>query len=147
MLWLAGKLSASGATYQSLEFGGSGMEQLSIAERFTLSNMSIEMGGKAGLFEPDQVTLDWIDGRSEQDWLPVSSDPGASYSSQITVNLGQLSPLLACPHAVDQVNPVCEKAGTSLDQAVIGTCTNGRYEDLSRAAELASGCSIDDSLT
>ena len=145
ILWLAGELGADGATYKALEFGGEGLSSLSVEARLTVSNMAIELGGKAGLMEPDSFVLDWLKGRAEDGRRPrpVYPDEGAVYESELTVNLADLVPVVAAPHEVDNVYPVTELAGKAIDQAVIGTCTNGRLEDLRTAADLLEGSRVD----
>ena len=138
ILWLAGQLGADGATYQALEFGGEGMETLSIDARLTISNMAIELGGKAGVMEPDQQTMEWVKAHSDRKPNPVEPDRNAQYAQTVDVNLGELYPVVAAPHEVDNVSSVEEKAGIPIDQALVGTCTNGRLEDLRIAAEFAS---------
>jgi 3-isopropylmalate/(R)-2-methylmalate dehydratase large subunit len=145
ILWLAGELGADGATYKALEFGGEGLGSLSVEARLTVSNMAIELGGKAGLMEPDSSVLDWLEGRAEDGRRPrpVYPDEGAVYESELAVNLADLVPVVAAPHEVDNVYPVTELAGKAIDQAVIGTCTNGRLEDLRTAADLLEGSQVD----
>lgn len=139
ILWLAGELTADGATYETLEFGGSGLETLSIPARFTIANMAIELGGKAGIMEPDQKTLNWVSEHSTKQPSPVNPDPGANYDRVIDLDLAQLTPMTAAPHAVDNVSEVTNLEATDIDQAFIGTCTNGRLEDLEVAAKIAEG--------
>ncbi len=139
ILWLAGELTADGATYETLEFGGEGMESLSIPGRFTVANMAIELGGKAGIMEPDQTSLDWVKRHSDREPNPVKPDPNAVYEETVDLDLSSLTPSVAAPHAVDNVSPIGELEGTDIDQAFIGTCTNGRLEDLKEAAEIAEG--------
>jgi len=139
ILWLAGELTADGATYKTLEFGGEGLETMSIPARFTVSNMAIELGGKAGIMEPDQMALDWVEKHSDKEPNPVKPDSDANYDQVLDVDLSQLVPMSAAPHAVDNVSEVTDLESTEIDQAFIGTCTNGRLEDLEEAAKIAEG--------
>ncbi len=139
ILWLAGKLGVDGATYKALEFGGPGLGKMSVEARFTVSNMAIELGGKAGVMEPDQKVRDWIDEHSNKDPDPTMPGKKAEYEQIIDLDLDQLTPMVAKPHQVDNVSPIEEVAGTLIDQGVIGTCTNGRLEDLAIAASIAKG--------
>ena len=144
ILWLAGELTADGATYKTLEFGGKGLETMSIPARFTVSNMAIELGGKAGIMEPDQMALDWVEEHSGKEPNPVKPDPDANYDQVLDVDLSQLVPMSAAPHAVDNVSEVTDLESTEIDQAFIGTCTNGRLEDLEEAAKIAEGQEVAD---
>jgi 3-isopropylmalate/(R)-2-methylmalate dehydratase large subunit len=144
ILWLAGELTADGATYKTLEFGGEGLETMSIPARFTVSNMAIELGGKAGIMEPDQMALDWVEEHSGKEPNPVKPDPDANYDQVLDVDLSQLVPMSAAPHAVDNVSEVTDLESTEIDQAFIGTCTNGRLEDLEEAAKIAEGQEVAD---
>jgi 3-isopropylmalate/(R)-2-methylmalate dehydratase large subunit len=132
-------LGADGATYCALEFRGSSIENMSIGARMTLCNMAIELGGKNGICEPDEKTFKFLKGRVEHDYMPVYSDKEASYKQLVNINGTDLSPQVACPHAVDNVKSVDEVAGIKLNQVFIGSCTNGRLEDLQAAAEILDG--------
>lgn len=144
ILWLAGELSADGATYETLEFGGKGMETLDVPARFTVSNMAIELGGKAGIMEPDGKVLDWVREHSDREPRPVEPDPGADYDRAINIDLSEIAPSVAAPSEVDNVSPVTRLEGTAIDRAFIGTCTNGRLKDLEEAAEIAEGNEVAD---
>lgn len=144
ILWLAGELTADGATYKTLEFGGEGLETISIPARFTIANMAIELGGKAGIMEPDKKALDWVEEHSSQQPNPVEPDPNADYDQVIDLDMAQLVPMVAAPHAVDNVSQVTALEPTEIDQAFIGTCTNGRLEDLEEAAKIAEGNRVAD---
>lgn len=138
-LFLAGKLTADGATYLAVEYGGEVITALSVEARFTISNMAVEMGAKAGLMEADDKTLRWLSGRVPRSFTPVAPDPDADYAEVREFDLSQLAPQVAEPHRVDNVRPVEEVEGTSIQEAVIGTCTNGRLEDLEVAARILAG--------
>jgi len=140
MLTLIGTLGADGATYRALEFGGPGIDALPMPGRLTLSNMSVEAGAKAGLMPSDGITLAFLAalGR-EADWRPLAADPGAAYERVVEVDAGEIVPTVARPHTVDNTAPAAELKGTKVDQVLIGTCTNGRLEDLRSAARLLRG--------
>jgi methanogen homoaconitase large subunit len=134
-LMLVGAIGADGATYRAIEYVGETIEALSIAGRMTLCNMGVEMGAKAAIVPPDEVTEDFLKGRAREPYQIVSSDPG-SYDSEMDFEVSDLEPMVAAPFRVDNVRPVSELSRTEVDQVFIGTCTNGRYEDLEVAAEI-----------
>jgi 3-isopropylmalate/(R)-2-methylmalate dehydratase large subunit len=140
MLTLIGALGADGATYKALEFGGPGIDALPMPGRLTLSNMSVEAGAKAGLMPSDGATRAFLAalGR-EGDWRPLAADPGASYERVVEFDAGAIVPMVAKPHTVDNTAAAAELEGTKVDQVLIGTCTNGRLEDLRSAARLLRG--------
>ena len=137
-LMLVGAIGADGATYKALEYVGETIENLSISGRMTLCNMGVEMGAKAAILPPDEVTEGFLKGRVREPYQPVCSDPG-SRDSEMEFDVSDLEPVVAAPFRVDNVRPVSELAGTEVDQVFIGTCTNGRYEDLEVAAEILKG--------
>jgi len=139
ILYLAGQIGVDGATYMALEFHGPVIEALSVEARMTISNMAIEVGAKAGLMEADEKTLAWYEGRGERAPQPVSPDPDATYAAELKIDASQIGPQIAKPHAVDNVAPIEEVAGTPVQQGYIGTCTNGRLEDLAIAAGILDG--------
>jgi len=112
---------------------------MSISGRMTLCNMAVEMGAKNGYVEPDEKTIQWINLRTDKKYEIIKSDSDASYEKIINYNISELEPQIACPHTVDNVRPVSEVIGTKIDQALIGTCTNGRIEDLKIASEILKG--------
>ncbi|MBT6603664.1 3-isopropylmalate dehydratase large subunit, partial [Candidatus Bathyarchaeota archaeon] len=126
----AKQLGADGATYAALEFHGSTVKEMSIGARMTMCNMAIELGGKTGICEPDYKTFKFLEGRVKHDYTPVYSDPDAKYWKSINVDSDNLAPQVACPHAVDNVKDVGEVTGKAINQVFIGSCTNGRLEDL-----------------
>jgi 3-isopropylmalate/(R)-2-methylmalate dehydratase large subunit len=141
ILWLIGRLRSDGADYQSVEFCGGTVASMSVSERFTLCNLSMEMGAKCAFVPFDRTTaafLDTIGGAPEAVTIPAS-DPDAEVRSTITVLAGDLEPQVACPHQVDRVKPVRELAGQKIHQAFIGSCTNGRLDDFRIAAEKMTG--------
>ena len=136
---IVGKIGADGAIYKGLEFGGSTIRDMTIDGRMVLCNMAVEMGAKAGIIEPDQKTLDYVEARTDKPFKPVKSDPDATYEKVVDVDVSDLEPQVAVPHSVDNVKPVSEVEDTEVDQAFIGSCTNGRLEDLRSAAQILKG--------
>ncbi|MBW6517568.1 MAG: 3-isopropylmalate dehydratase large subunit [ANME-2 cluster archaeon] len=135
-------IGADGATYKAMEYYGSAIEELSIAGRMTLCNMAIEMGGKAGIVPPDTKTDEFLKGRAVDSYTPVFADEDSGYCEEIHIDVGDLPPQVARPHNVDNVCDVDEVAGTAVDQVFIGSCTNGRLEDLEAAARILKGRSV-----
>jgi 3-isopropylmalate/(R)-2-methylmalate dehydratase large subunit len=140
ILHLIGKIGANGATYKALEFGGDRLKNISMSGRLTIANMSVEAGAKVGLFPADGITRDYLiaQGRGEH-YQPLSADGDASYEKTINIDLATLEPLVAKPHSVDNVAPARELKGTKIQQVFIGTCTNGRLEDIAIAAGILKG--------
>ena len=137
ILYLIGQIGADGASYKALEFGGKALAKMTIPERLTIANMAVEAGAKVGLFPADKITRDFLRGHGRGNtYKPLSADTGANYERAIPVNLSELEPMLSLPHAVDKVRPVAQTKGVKIQQAFIGTCTNGRLEDLAVAAEI-----------
>lgn len=139
ILHLIGDVTADGATYMAAEYVGEAIDALSVDERFTISNMAIEMGAKCGLMEADAKTAAWVKEHSRREFEPVSADSDAVYAQVKTYDVSKLEPQIAKPHTVDNVSPLSEVAGTPVQQGVIGTCTNGRIEDLRVAAGIIKG--------
>lgn len=139
ILLVAGELGADGATYKAIEFGGPAIEALSVDARMTMSNMAIEVGAKAGLMRADAKTLAWFEGRGDRTPAPVDPDDDAVYCAEYTWDVSELTPQIAKPHSVDNVSPIAEVAGTPIQQGFLGTCTNGRLEDLAVAAFILGG--------
>jgi len=139
VLALAGHIGADGATYMALEFHGPVIDALSVDARMTISNMAIEVGAKAGLMRADEKTLAWYEGRGDRVPQPVDPDADAIYAEEVTLDASAMGPQVAKPHAVDNVSPIEEVAGTPIAQGFIGTCTNGRLEDLRIAADILRG--------
>jgi 3-isopropylmalate/(R)-2-methylmalate dehydratase large subunit len=140
ILYLIGQIGADGANYKALEFGGKAVAQMTISERLTIANMAVEAGAKVGLFPADKVTREFLKAHGRGDkYEPLSADTGADYERVMSVNLDQLEPMLSLPHAVDNVRSVSGVKGIKIQQAFIGTCTNGRLEDLAVAAEILRG--------
>lgn len=143
ILRLIGDLGADGATYKALEFSGTTVDDMTVASRMTMSNMAIEAGAKAALFAPDEKTAEYSNVElSDVDW--IYGDEDAAYCRTITYQAEELVPVTACPSQVDKIRDVKEVAGTKLDQVFIGSCTNGRLEDLKAAAEILDGKKVAD---
>ncbi|WP_292727522.1 3-isopropylmalate dehydratase large subunit [Methanoculleus sp.] len=136
ILSLAGDIGADGATYKALEFTGGAMREMDMAGRMTCANMAIEMGAKAGIVPPDATTWDYVTARREIEPFDLAGDADAVYAERRNYNVTDLAPQVAVPHNVDNVVDVGDVAGTKVDQVFIGSCTNGRYEDLAEAAEV-----------
>ncbi len=139
ILYLIGKLGADGALYRSVEFAGPSVERMSISERLVLCNMVAEMGAKNGYVAPDEATFSYLRERGVAECEPVYPDPDAKYERILRFDLSDLEPQVARPHTVDNVVPISEVEGARVDQVLIGTCTNGRLEDLRIAAEVMGG--------
>ena len=139
ILYLMGQVTADGCTYMAAEYTGEAITDLSMEGRFTVSNMAIEMGAKAGLMEADHKTFEWLKQHTDRQFQAVASDPDARYQRVLEFDVSQLEPQVAKPHRVDNVSPISEVLGTPVQQAVIGTCTNGRLEDLRIAASILEG--------
>lgn len=139
ILRLIGDLRADGATYQALEFCGSAVERMSVASRMTMANMAIEAGAKCALFTPDEKTAEYCQMELTEKERALVGDPDASYIRTLHYQAEELVPVLACPSQVDNIHPVSALAGTAIDQVFIGSCTNGRLEDLRSAADILKG--------
>ena len=139
ILYLIGQVTADGCTYMAAEYTGEAIDALSMEGRFTISNMAIEMGAKAGLMEADEKTFAWLSNITDNEFTAVSADPDANYYKVLEFDVANLEPQVAKPHRVDNVSPLSEVKGTPIHQAVIGTCTNGRLEDLRIAASILEG--------
>lgn len=138
ILRVIGDLRADGATYKSLEFTGSAIDDMSVSSRMTMSNMSIECGAKCAIFAPDEKTAEFSKiNLDDIAWLKADAD--AVYEKVLTYKAEEFVPVLACPSQVDNIHDVAEKAGTKLDEVFIGSCTNGRLEDLATAAKILKG--------
>lgn len=140
ILKIIGDIKADGADYMSAEFHGPGIEAMSLADRMTLCNMGIEMGGKNAVCPPDQKVLDHVSDKAKTaDWEPIWADEDAVYARELDYDLGDLVPGIAKPHTVDNYASVDEVKGTKIEQAFLGSCTNGRIEDFRAAAEILKG--------
>jgi len=142
ILKIIGDIGADGALYRSIEFSGEAITEMSQASRMVLSNMAIECGAKNGYIAPDDKTFRFLEDRAVREYYPVYPDPDAQYERTLEFDASQLGPQVAKPHTVDNVFPVEEVAGTKIDQILLGTCTNGRLEDLRLAAKIVCGKKI-----
>ncbi|HJT89203.1 MAG TPA: 3-isopropylmalate dehydratase large subunit [Bryobacteraceae bacterium] len=141
ILYLIGMLGAAGADYRAVEFDGAAIRGMTVASRMVLANLSMEMGAKAAFTPVDQVLLQYLRARTAGKIERLGPDPGASYELVVDLDASRdlAEPQVACPHAVDNVKPVSALAGIPVDQAVLGSCTNGRLEDLAIAAQVVAG--------
>ncbi len=140
ILHLIGTIGADGATYKALEFSGSTIRNMSMSDRFTIANMAVEAGAKAGLFETDEKTLAYLKEKGREDkFVEIKADKDAVYERIIKINASELKPTISCPHTVDNTKAVDELKNIKVNQVFIGTCTNGRIEDLRVAAEILKG--------
>ena len=139
ILRLIGDLGADGATYRALEFAGSAVEEMSVASRMTMANMAIEAGAKCAAFTPDKKTAEYCNMELDEFQKNLKGDEDASYVKTLVYQAEDFVPVLACPSQVDKIRPVRELAGTKIDQVFIGSCTNGRLEDLQAAARVLAG--------
>jgi 3-isopropylmalate/(R)-2-methylmalate dehydratase large subunit len=142
VLYIVGDIGADGADYRSVEFAGPTIEGLSVGGRQVLCNMAAEMGAKNGYVAPDATTRAWLAGRTAAPYQEILPDPDADYVQVLRYDVSRLASQVAAPHRVDNVVPVAEAAGMPIDQAIIGSCTNGRLEDLQAAAEILRGKQI-----
>ncbi|GAC1342559.1 MAG: homoaconitase large subunit [Ktedonobacteraceae bacterium] len=135
------KVGVDGANYRAIEYTGALIEQMSVSERFTFCNMAIEMGGKAGLVAPDTTTQLWLRDRTEREY-PMLAPRNPRYERVVEIDASQLQPMIACPPDVNNVVPVGEVGHVKIDQVFLGTCTNGRLDDLAIAANIMRGKTI-----
>jgi len=147
ILHVIGSMGAGGAIYKSTEFAGPAIRAMSIAGRMTLCNMTVEMGAKNGIVEPDETTRKFLKGRTAKPLVPfesLKSDASASYEKVVDIDVTDLTSQIACPSSVDNVKPASEMGNVQVEQAFIGSCTNGRIEDLRLAAEILKGKIVKD---
>jgi len=144
MLKVIGMIGAEGANYKCMEFCGSAIQRMSMGERMTLTNMVVEAGAKCGVIKPDEETKRYLEkmGRGDR-YVEMESDENANYSDEISIEAGDLEPMVALPHSVDNVAPVKEVQGKKVDVVFLGSCTNGRMEDLRVVDEIIGGEKID----
>jgi 3-isopropylmalate/(R)-2-methylmalate dehydratase large subunit len=136
ILHTIGQIGVDGARYQAIEFAGPAIDRLSMAGRLTMANMAIEAGAKAGLFAVDDLTRDYVDGRALRSYHVYEADAGARYAHTLEIDASQIEPQVAFPHLPENVRPVSQAGEVLIDQAVIGSCTNGRLDDLRAAAQI-----------
>lgn len=142
ILTLIGMIGVDGALYKAIEFAGEGVAELTMTDRLTISNMAIEAGGKNGIFPFDEITREYVEGRVQQPYEPVAADEDAEYEQVVEIDLSKLTPVVAFPHLPGNTHPVSEIGEIKIDQVVIGSCTNGRLEDLQQAAEILAGHTV-----
>ncbi|OGB87721.1 3-isopropylmalate dehydratase large subunit [Candidatus Falkowbacteria bacterium RIFCSPLOWO2_12_FULL_45_13] len=145
ILKLIGDITADGATYLALEIYGDAIANMSVDARFTMSNMAIECGAKAGLMEADKMVLDWVKAHARKKPNPVKADKDAKYIRPVEIDVSKLEPQIAKPHTVDNVVPISQVGDVPIQQGLIGTCTNGRLEDFQIAAKILKGKKVKDS--
>ncbi len=141
-----GRIGVDGALYMAIEFTGPAINSLSMEGRLTMSNMAIEAGGKAGLMPVDDVAIEYIRPRAQRPWRVFAADADATYADTIEIDVSKMEPTVACPNLPENVKPVNEVGNVALDQVVIGSCTNGRIEDLRVAAGLLKGRHVNPNL-
>lgn len=139
ILYIIGMIGVDGALYQSMEYTGKGMGTLSMDDRFTIANMAIEAGAKNGIFEVDDKTIAYVKAHSKKPYKIFQADQDAVYAAERSVNLSSLRPMVAFPHLPENTRTIDEVGEVLIDQVVIGSCTNGRMEDLRMAAEILRG--------
>ena len=142
ILYIIGQIGVDGALYKSLEFVGDGIQYLSMDDRFTIANMAIEGGAKNGIFPVDDLALSYIKEHSDKPYKIFEADEDAEYDETITIDLAALKPTVAFPHLPENTHTIDEIEDIAIDQVVIGSCTNGRFEDLKIAAEVMKGRKI-----
>ncbi len=139
ILYTIGRIGVDGALYRAMEFTGPVIERLGMDDRFTMANMAIEAGGKNGIIAPDATTRAYVEGRAKRPPVYYASDPDARYAEVIDIDVGRVQPQVAFPHLPSNTRPIDEVGEVPIDQVVIGSCTNGRIEDLRRAARVLRG--------
>ena len=139
ILYTIGQIGVDGAIYSVMEFTGPVVDNLSMDDRFTMSNMAIEAGAKAGLFGVDEKTIEYVEKRAKRPYEVYASDPDAEYEKIITYDVTDMEPQISMPHSPENTVPVSKASGIKIDQAVIGSCTNGRLSDLANAAAILKG--------
>jgi len=143
ILWIIHKIGVSGALYKAMECSGPGLKNLSMDDRFTMANMVIEAGGKNGIFDVDEVTLAYVEGRVNRNFQVCHSDADAEYEQIIEVDLSQIELMVAFPHLPSNARPVRESGEVVIDEVFIGSCTNGRISDLATVAEILKGQKVE----
>ena len=139
ILHIIGKIGVDGALYKSMEFSGEGLSSLSVDDRLCMANMAIEAGGKNGIFEVDEQTINYVKERTDREFTVFSADADAQYDAVYDIDLSKIEPTVACPHLPENTKPIGQLSTIKIDQAVIGSCTNGRLSDLAAAAEIIKG--------
>ncbi len=146
ILYIIGKIGVDGALYRSMEFTGEGVSTLSMDDRLCICNMAIEAGAKNGIFPVDKVTMNYLEGRCERPPVVYQADSDAAYDEVIEVNLSEMVPIVSCPHLPENTKPAKELSDIKVDQVVIGSCTNGRMEDMEAAYKVLNGKKVADNV-
>ncbi len=146
ILHIIGMIGVDGALYQSMEFRGDGVSHLTMDDRFTIANMAIEAGGKNGIFPVDEKTIEYMKEHSKREWTAFEADPDAEYEKVYKIDLSQLRPTVSFPHLPENARTIDEVGEVVIDQAVIGSCTNGRLSDLCAAAKVMKGHKVADNV-
>ncbi len=144
ILHLIGEIGVDGALYQSLEFTGPGVSELTMDDRFTICNMAIEAGGKNGIFPVDEKTIAYMEAHSQKPYTAYEADPDAEYAREVTIDLGTLKSTISFPHLPENTHEIGSFEEITIDQSVIGSCTNGRIQDIREAAEILKGRKVAD---
>ena len=143
ILHLIGLIGVDGALYQSLEYTGEGVKSLSMDDRLCIANMSIEAGAKNGIFPVDEITEAYMKGRVDRPWTAYAADPDAEYTRTVEIDLNTVEPTVSFPHLPENAHPISDVGDIAIDQVIIGSCTNGRLEDMAIAAEILKGRKVD----
>src|SRR6056297_1243608 len=143
ILNLIGKIGVDGALYKSIEFTGEGLKDLNMDDKFTIANMAVEAGGKNGIFPVDEKTIEYMEERKIKDWKIFEADEDAEYDQEILIDLDKLNPTVAFPSSPENTKEIGEVGEVKIDQVVIGSCTNGRIEDMRIAARILKGKKVD----
>ena len=146
ILHIIGMIGVDGALYKSMEFTGEGVGSLSMDDRLCIANMAIEAGGKNGIFPVDEITEEYMKGRVRGEWKKYEADPDAEYASVYEINLSELKPTVSFPHLPENTRTIDEVGNVAIDQVVIGSCTNGRLEDMAIAAKIFEGKKVHDNV-
>ncbi len=144
ILTVIGMIGVDGALYKSIEFTGEGIKSLSMDDRLCICNMVVEAGAKNGIFPVDEITLEYLNGRGEREPVIYTADEDAEYEKTVTVDLSKIVPTVACPHLPENTHPASELSDIKIDQVVIGSCTNGRMEDMEAAYKILNGKKVAD---
>ena len=144
ILYIIGKIGVDGALYKSMEFCGEGVSSLSMDDRLCICNMAIEAGAKNGIFPVDEITEKYLEGRSERKPVVYTADEDAVYESTLSIDLSAITPVVSCPHLPENTKPASELSNIKIDQVVIGSCTNGRMEDMETAYKILKGKKVAD---
>lgn len=137
VLELIGRIGVDGARYKAIEYHGTALQYMSMTDRLTICNMAIEAGGKCGVFPYDEITEAYVTGRVKRDFTPITADPDAEYCEEVHIDVSKLQPVVAFPHLPSNTHYITDvKEPIAIDQVVIGSCTNGRFEDLQAAASI-----------